>query len=664
MTCAACARAIERTLSATAGVERASVNLATNTATVEFDAARTGVSDFIGAIEDLGYGVSETEPPPDAGETLYRRRLIVAVLFAAPVVALGMAHTAPWLQLALTLPVVFYAGAPFYRAAWSALRHAGANMNSLIALGTGAAFLYSLYETFRGSHAVYYEAAASIIALILLGRTLEARARAKASEAIRRMMDLQPPTARVLRQGAEVETPVAAVLPGDTVVVRPGERIPVDGTVLAGDSAVDESMLTGESLPVDKREGAAVFAGTVNRSGSFRYEAKKVGRGTVLQQMIALVKQAQGSRAPVARLADVVSGYFTLGVLAAAVVTFGAWLFFAPFATAMQNAVAVLIIACPCALGLATPTAIMVGTGRGAEHGILIKGGEALEMAHKIGVIVLDKTGTLTRGKPRVVNVTAAEGWAEADVLRLAASAERYSEHPLGRAIVEAAGERGMALEDAGEFSALTGLGVRARVSGRVVVVAKPGATVTVDGVTAGEIEIADTIKPEAADAVKRLRQMGLEVWMITGDHRAAAEAVAREAGIDNVLAGVMPGEKVAAVKKLQAGGKRVAMVGDGINDAPALAQADLGIAMATGTGAAMEAGAITLMRGDLNGVADAIELSRRTMRIIRQNLFWAFAYNTVGIPVAALGLLSPMLASAAMAASSVSVVTNSLRLR
>jgi Cu+-exporting ATPase len=457
----------------------------------------------------------------------------------------------------------------------------------------------------------------------------------------------------VLRQGAEVETPVAAVLPGDTVVVRPGERIPVDGTVLAGDSAVDESMLTGESLPVDKREGAAVFAGTVNRSGSFRYEAKKVGRGTVLQQMIALVKQAQGSRAPVARLADVVSGYFTLGVLAAAVVTFGAWLFFAPFATAMQNAV-----------GLATPTAIMVGTGRGAEHGILIKGGEALEMAHKIGVIVLDKTGTLTRGKPRVVNVTAAEGWAEADVLRLAASAERYSEHPLGRAIVEAAGERGMALEDAGEFSALTGLGVRARVSGRVVVVAKPGATVTVDGVTAGEIEIADTIKPEAADAVKRLRQMGLEVWMITGDHRAAAEAVAREAGIDNVLAGVMPGEKVAAVKKLQAGGKRVAMVGDGINDAPALAQADLGIAMATGTGAAMEAGAITLMRGDLNGVADAIELSRRTMRIIRQNLFWAFAYNTVGIPVAALGLLSPMLASAAMAASSVSVVTNSLRLR
>ena len=664
MTCAACARAIERSLAATEGVSRASVNLATNTATVEFDATRAGVSDFIGAIEDLGYGVPDAELPPDAGERMYRARLTVAVLFAVPVIVLGMMHRAPWIQLALSLPVVFYAGAPFYTAAWSALRHASANMNTLIALGTGAAFLYSVYETVRGGHMVYFEAAAAIIALILLGRTLEGRARAKASEAIRRMMDLQPPTARILRKDGEVEVAAAAVLPGDTVVVRPGERIPVDGMVIEGESAVDESMLTGESLPVDKRAGAAVFAGTVNRAGSVRYRATKVGRGTVLQQMIGLVKQAQGSRAPVARLADVVSGYFTMAVLAAALVTFGAWLFFAPFGTAMENAVAVLIIACPCALGLATPTAIMVGTGRGAEHGILIKGGEALEMAHRIGAVVLDKTGTITRGEPRVVRVAPAAGWTEVEVLHLAASAERYSEHPLGRAIMDAARERGLALEDARDFTALAGLGVRARIGEREVVVAKPGATVTVDGVPAGEIAIADTIKPEAASAVKRLRNMGLDVWMITGDRRAAAEAIAHEAGIENVLAEVMPGEKAAAVRKLRAAGKRVAMVGDGVNDAPALAQSDLGIAMSSGTGAAMEAGAITLMRDDLNGVADAIELSRRTMRIIRQNLFWAFAYNTVGIPVAALGLLSPMVASAAMALSSVTVVTNSLRLR
>ena len=664
MTCASCARAIERVLSATEGVERASVNLATNTATVEFDAARTGVSDFVGAIEDLGYGVPEHELEPDDSEALYRTRLIVAVLFAVPVVLLGMLHTAPWIQLILSLPVIFYSGAPFYLAAWSGLRHRSANMNTLIAIGTGAAFLYSVYETVRGGHMVYFEAASTIIALILLGRMLEGRARAKASEAIRRMMDLQPPAARILRSGAEVEIPVAEVLPGDIVVVRPGERVAVDGTVRDGESAVDESMLTGESLPVDKCAGASVFAGTVNRSGSFRYEAKKVGRGTVLQQMIALVKQAQGSRAPVARLADVVSGYFTVAVLAIAAVTFLTWLFFVPFGGAMENAVAVLIIACPCALGLATPTAIMVGTGRGAQHGILIKGGEALEMAHKIGVVVLDKTGTITMGKPRVVRIAAVDGWSESDLLRLAASAERYSEHPLGRAIVEAAGERGLAVEEAANFMSLTGLGVRARVAGRDVMVAKPGATVTIDGMRAGEIEIADTIKPEAAQAVKRLRAMGLEVWMITGDNRAAAEEVARRAGIDNLLAEVMPGEKLAAVRKLQAGGKRVAMVGDGVNDAPALAQSDLGIAMASGTGAAMEAGAITLMRSDLNGVADAIELSRRTMRIIRQNLFWAFAYNTIGIPVAALGLLSPMIASAAMAASSVTVVTNSLRLK
>jgi Cu+-exporting ATPase len=664
MTCAACARTIERTLSNAPGVQRASVNLATATATVEYDPARVQPRDFVAAVEDLGYGVPRQEARPDAEEPVLRRRFLIAAVLAAPVLWLGMTHRAPWAQFALTIPIMVYSAAPFFVAAWKAAVHRSLNMNTLVSLGTGAAFLYSAAQTILGRHEVYFEAAAAIVALILLGRLLEARARGRASEAIRRLMDLQPPVARIVRGGDEIEMPVEQVRSGDLIAVRPGERIPVDGTVTAGEAAVDESMLTGESLPVDKRVGDGVFAGTINRSGAFRYTATKVGRGAVLQQMIELVKQAQGARAPVARLADVVSGHFTLGVLAVAAVTFGVWLFFAPFSTAMVNAVAVLIIACPCALGLATPVAIMVGTGRGAERGILIKGGEALETARGIDTIVLDKTGTITLGKPAVVRVDAAAGWTEDDLLRLAASAERHSEHPLGRAIVEAARERGLALDEAEQWSSETGHGVRARVAGREVRVGRPGVTVTVDGVVAGAIEIADTIKPEAPEAVRRLRAMGLDVWMITGDRRETADGIAREAGIDHVMAEVLPADKVAQIRKLQGSGRRVAMAGDGINDAPALAQSDLGIAMASGTDVAMEAGDITLMRNNLTGVPESIELSRRTMKIIRQNLFWAFAYNTLGIPLAALGLLSPMVASAAMALSSVTVVTNSLRLK
>ena len=676
MTCAACARAVERQLGGTAGVQKASVNFATRTASVWFDSGRADVRNLVSAVEEIGYEVpaGPQELADQAEARDLRKRFLLGAIFAAPVFLLGMAERFPLIQLFLTIPVLAYSGASFYTDAWTAARHGSANMNTLIAMGTGAAFLYSLWVVIGGGGEVYFEAAAVIVVLVLLGRMLETRARAKASGAVRELLNLQPPNAHVVRDGEETEVPVAEVQVGDIVVTRPGERIPVDGIVREGSSDIDESMLTGESMPVAKNPGGMVHAGTLNRTGAFRFEATRVGRATALAQIVELVKKAQGSQAPIARLADVVSGYFTVGVLAIAVLTFGIWLMIAPAGTAVVNAVAVLIIACPCAMGLATPTAIMAGTGRGALDGILIKGGEILERAAGVDTVLLDKTGTVTSGKPRVTRVHPAAGFSEDQLLRAAASVEKWSEHPLARAIVERA--NGLDLPESVEFRAIPGTGASAVVAGEKVVVGRgeEGAVaVEIEGRAAGSIVLADEVRPEAREAIARLRDMGLEVWMITGDHARVAQDVAREAGIDaaRVLAEVLPEHKDREVMRLRGEGRRVAMAGDGINDAPALARADAGIAIGAGTGVAIEAAGIILMRSNLHGIPEALSLARRTMRIIRQNLFWAFAYNAVGIPIAA-GVfypwtgwtLSPMIASAAMALSSVSVVTNSLRLR
>ena len=748
MHCAACVGKVERALRGVPGVGAASVNLATERATVEWDPARADAPALASAVAAAGYELAEASAPATPGDATQdreqiaraeeqgrlRRRVLVGIALSIPIVLGSMTEVFPWAPawlrdpwtlLLLATPVQFWVGADFHRGFLHDVRYRSASMSTLVSLGTNAAYFFSLAVTlwphvFMDLGAMpYYETAAVVITLVALGRWLEARARGRTSEAIRRLVSLAPRTTRALRNGVEVDVPTSEVVVGDLVRIRPGERVPVDGEVVEGASTIDESMLTGESLPVEKAPGASVFGGTVNRTGSFVFRATRVGGETTLARIVKLVEEAQGSRAPIQRLADQVAAVFVPVVLAIAAATLVGWWLLGPSPSilyALTNAVAVLVIACPCAMGLATPTAIMVATGRGAEVGVLVKSATALETLANVDTVVFDKTGTLTVGRPTVTDVIAAPGVAEEmavraaggstaeasgemidQILAFAAAAEQGSEHPIGEAIVARAKERGLALPPVTEFVTVPGQGIdalapegrlllgnRALIEARGVDVsalapraealAQAGKTVVYLAVAfrpLGLVDVADTLKPEARAVVGALRQRGIEVTMLTGDDRRTAAAIAREADIDRVLAEILPQDKAREIARLREHGRRVAMVGDGINDAPALAQADVGIAMGSGTDVAIEAADVTLMRGDLRGVVAAVDLSRRTIRIVKENLGWAFGYNVVLIPVAA-GLLypfwgvllSPILAGAAMAFSSVSVVTNSLRLK